>query len=273
MLKKFLVLLTVPTLSLSLFSENALSDVITLHVPIVEESTQLHLFYHELLETAIKEIGHTPKLITTQLPQLRIKNYLDHGLISLYWMIESAERNKQYIAIEVDLTNQLIGKRILFIKKGDQHLYQGVQNLEDFRNLNLMANIGKKWFDAEVWKENNLTYNENSGSWKQIFRMTAQGSRHHYFPRGVNEITVEAQQYSNLTIENRLLLIYDRDFRFYLSKQGVNAGSRYKNEIEKALKTARESGLIDRLTDKYWGSDLKKLNYKKRIKIQLKTPQ
>ena len=93
MLKKFRALLIVPMLSLSLFSENAVSDVITLHVPVVEESTQQHLFYHELLETAIKEIGHTPKLITTILPQLRVKNYLDHGLISIYWMIESDERN------------------------------------------------------------------------------------------------------------------------------------------------------------------------------------
>lgn len=273
MLKKFLALLIVPTLSLSLFSENALSDLITLHVPIVEESTEQHLFYHELLETAIKEIGHTPKLVAAPLPQLRIKNYLDHGLISLYWMIESAQRNKKYIPIEVGLTNKLIGKRILFIKKSDQHFYQKVQNLQDFRNLKFVATIGKKWFDAEVWKANNLAYNETSGSWKQLFRMTAQGSRQHYFPRGVNEITVEAQQHPDLAIEKRLLLVYDRDFRFYLSKQGENAGGRHKKVLEQALKNARESGLIERLIDKYWGNELIKLNYKKRIKILLKTPE
>ena len=111
------MLLIVPALFLGLFSEYAISDVITLHAPIVEENPEQHLFYHELLETAIKEVGHTPKLITTVLPQLRIKHYLDHGLISINWMIESAQRNKQYIPIEVGLTNKLIAKRILFIKK------------------------------------------------------------------------------------------------------------------------------------------------------------
>ncbi len=118
-----------PALFFSLYASSAISDVITLRIPIVEDTPQQHVFYHELLETSIREVGHTPQLITSKLPQLRIKHYLDNGKISIYWMIESNERNTKYIPIEVGLTNKLIGKRILFIKKGDQYLYKEVNNL------------------------------------------------------------------------------------------------------------------------------------------------
>ncbi|WP_019612954.1 hypothetical protein [Psychromonas ossibalaenae] len=273
MLKKLLTLLTVSVLSFSLLSTKAVSDVITLHVPVLEESLEQHLFYHELLETAIQEIGHTPNLIASRLPQLRIKSYLQHGLISLYWMVESEQRNQRYIPIEIGLTNKLIGKRILFIKKGDQHLFKSVENIEDFQNLNFVAHLGKKWFDVKVWQENDLAYKEHSGSWKQIFRMIEQGTRHNYFPRGINEILMEAQQHPNLAIEKRLVLIYDRDFRFYLSNTGINAGSRYKNVIEQAMIKAQQSGLIERLIKKYWGSDFDILEYDNRIKILLQTPK
>ncbi|WP_051303118.1 hypothetical protein [Psychromonas aquimarina] len=273
MLKKLLTLFTVCALSLILPATKVPADVIPLHVPVLEESPEQHLFYHELLETAIEEIGHTPELTASQLPQLRIKSYLQHGLISLYWMIESEQRNQDYIPIEIGLTSKLIGKRVLFIKKGDQHLFETVENLEDFRDLNLTAHLGKKWFDVRVWQENELAYKEHSGSWKQIFRMIELGTRHNYFPRGINEILVEAAEYPNLAIEKRLVLIYDRDFRFYLSNTGINAGSRYKAVIEQALKKARESGLIKRLIKKYWGSEFEILDYDNRIKILLQTPE
>lgn len=257
---------------LLLFSTIAKADLITLHIPIVEESNRQHSFYHELLATSIKEIGHTPHLIEYQLPQLRIKNYLQYGVISLYWMVESEERNELFIPIEVGLTDKLIGQRVLLINKQDQGLYEAVKDLEDFRKLKLTASMGKNWFDSDIWEVNDLDYHEHSGSWKKIFNMIAKGTRHNYFPRGVNEIIVEAEQHPELAVEERLMLIYDRDFRFYLSKTGVNAGAKYEKELKLALKKAQESGLIKRLIDKYWGDDFKKLNYDDRVKIYLQSP-
>jgi len=137
-----------------LFISNSYSSQIALHISIVEDSPRLHIFFHELLETALKEDGHTPVLIKSKLPHLRIKHYLDIGEISIHWMVESDERNKKYIPVKVGLSNGLIGQRILFIKKGDQHLYDGVRNLDDFRKLKLVGGMGKKWFDVKVWKAN-----------------------------------------------------------------------------------------------------------------------
>ncbi len=219
------------------------------------------------------EDGHTPILITSELPHLRVKFYLDIGEISIHWMVESKVRNKKYIPVKVGLTNGLIGQRILLIKKGNQHFYDGVKTLKDFRNLNLVGGMGKDWFDARVWETNRLKYKEHSGNWKAIFKMIPARSVYDYFSRGINEILEEAEQYPDLAIEERLVLIYERDFIYYLSKTGKNAGAKYKDIIEHALIKAKDSGLVERLINKQWTNDFKTLNFDKRIKIHLKTPE
>ncbi|KPA09620.1 conserved hypothetical protein, secreted [Candidatus Magnetomorum sp. HK-1] len=273
MLQKILILIPITLSFFSLLVLSAFSDEIRLHVPILKDSPQLHLYFHELLEKAIKETGHTPKLIPYILPQLRIKDYLDNGKISIYWLVETAERNKKYIPVGGGITNRLIGKRILFIKKGDQHLYDNVKTLDDFRKLNLVGGMGKKWIDAKVWKANNLKYIEHNGIWRSIFLMIPAGRVYNYFSRGINEIIDESKQYPDLDIEKRLIFIYDRDFRFYLSKTGENAGQKYKKVLKLALKNAKKNGIIEDLIIKYWGNDFKTLNYDTRIKIPLITPK
>ncbi len=147
------------------FSISAYSDVIKLNVPIVDESPKQHEYYHELLETALIEAGHKPILTSHRLPQVRARFFLNKGNISIYWMINSKKRNEDFIPIEVGLTNGLIGVRILFIKSGDQHLYDKVRNLDDFRNLNLIGGLGRGWYSVDVWKENGLKYKEHPGNW------------------------------------------------------------------------------------------------------------
>lgn len=252
---------------------NAFSDVIELHVPFVTDTPKQNLYYHELLEKAVTEAGHTPKLIVKKMSQLRIKLYMDDGKISIYWMVESTERNNRYIPINVGITDGLIGKRILFIKKGDQHLYDNVNTLDDFRKLGLTGGMGKGWFDVKVWKANNLRYREQDGNWKSIFNKIPLGRSYNYFSRGLNEIIVESREHPDLDIEKRLALIYERDFRFYLSKTGENAGAKYKDILDDSFEKAKKSGLLERLVRKYWANDFEALNYDKRIKINLTTPK
>jgi len=249
------------------------SDSLTIHMPIVEDSPTQHKFYHELLESALTAKGHTPKIIAREMPQTRIKRGLDKGALSVYWMVESKERNEKYLPIEVGITNGLIGKRVLFIKKGDQHRYDKVKTLDDFRNLKLVGGMGKNWFDVNVWKANSLEYVEQPGNWKSIFKMIPKGRTYNYFSRGLNEIIAESKQNPDLAIEKNLVLIYDRDFRFYLSKAGENAGRKYFNVISDALKAAQSDGLIEKLVRKYWASDFETLNFDRRKKLKLETPK
>tara|TARA_R110001583_G_scaffold21088_1_gene80252 strand:- start:18080 stop:18895 length:816 start_codon:yes stop_codon:yes gene_type:complete len=258
--------------SLLFLVTSAHSDHLTLYVPIMDDSPQQHLFFHDLLNRALKEAGHELTLVSKKLPQLRIKKYMDEGELSIFWALESAALNKKYIPIKVGLTDGFIGKRVLLIKEGDQFLYDSVKNLNDFQQLNLVAGMGRGWFDVDIWEKNQLKYKESSGNWKSIFKMIPYGRDYHYISRGVNEIISEATQYPDLEIEKKLVFIYDRDFYFYLSKTGTHSGNEFKNIIEKAMINAEKSGLIKKLNEKYWPDVLKQLNYDSRIKIHLEMP-
>jgi hypothetical protein len=248
--KKATMLLIMGTVLLAI-TNLGFAEKIKLMIPIVEDSPDAHVFYHELLETALKEAGHTPEFVVRKKPQIRIKHEMGTGLLSIYWMVESGARNQAYIPIKIGLTNGLIGKRILFIKKGDQHLYDNVQTLDDFRKLNLVGGMGTNWFDVKVWKANNLKYLEQAGNWNVIYKKIGAGHDFNYFSRGLNEIVKESAVHPYLDIESGLVLSYDRDFLFYLSKSGENAGASYKDTIEAALKKAKESGLIEKMVRKY----------------------
>jgi hypothetical protein len=230
-----------------------------------------YAFYHELLSTALKEAGYDAEVVpSVPVPQKRALYMLDNDEISLHWMVASAERDAAYVPVNVGLTNGLIGNRILFIPQGAQAIYDKVRTLDDFRNLGKVGGFGKNWFDVNVWKANNLKYYEVDGDWTVIYNMVAVGGRGiDYFSRGMNEIVAESKAHGNLEIEKNLVLVYDRDFKFYLGK----SGAAYKDVIETALKKAKASGLIDRLIRKHWAADFTALNFDKRIKIILKTPK
>lgn len=247
----------------------AFSETVKLVIPTISESPRQKDFFHELLTTALIQSGHTPILINKNYPQKRVIQQLNNGNLSLFWMISSKQRDQKYIPIKVNLTQNLIGKRILFIKQGEQYLYDQVKNLNDFRNLQLIAGMGMHWFDAQVWKANNLRYKEKEGNWEAIFKMIPRNHTYDYFPRGINEIVNESKQYPDLDIENNLVFIYDRDFQFYLSKTGLNAGKKYEKILTEALFQAEKSGLINQLVEKYWGNNLNILNYEHRTKIYL----
>lgn len=253
-------------------ASNVYAKEIRLHVPVLSESPRLHLFFHELLESAIRETGHSVELVARELPQMRAKAELEAGRLSLYWMLETEQRNQKHIPIHVGLTNNLIGKRILLIRKKDQALFDSVKSLQDFRALGLVGGMGTDWYDARVWKANDLKYKEHSGDWRAIFRMIPLGRSYDYFSRGLTEIREEAVRYTDLAIEQTLVLEYQRDFKFYLSRQGPNAGQQHVALLNQAMKQARASGLIDRLVKKHWADDFEALRYHARKKIMLNSP-
>jgi len=248
------------------------AEKITLHVPILEDSPKQHEFFYEILSQAFQNSDHNLKLVIKRAPQARVKRLFEKGDISIFWMLESPQRNKKYIPINVNLTKGLIGKRILFIKKGKQHIFDNITKLDDLRKLNLVAGLGQEWLDTQIWEANKLGYKKQPGNWKTIFNMVLMG-RYDYFPRGINEILTEAKQHPELAIEKKLVFIYNGKYKFYLSTKGKYAGVQYNDIINTVLKKAEQDGLIKKTIKKYWSNNLKILNYDKRIKIFLEMPK
>jgi len=256
-------------ISLLLLSFNVPAENIKLTLPALKDG--VHKYYHTLLKKALEAEGHSVTLDVPyeHIPQKRIIKLVEKDKISLFWMLKSSERDKKYKSVNVGLTNGLIGHRILFIPKNGQHKFEKIKTLDDFRKLNLVGGFGKSWFDINIWKENKLKHYVQDGEWRLLYKMLANKSRGvDYFSRGFTEILSEAKLHPELDIEKQLVFVYERDFIFYLSP----STSKYADIIEKAMLSANKSGLMDKLIKKYWDNDFKKLNYEKRIKIKLKTP-
>lgn len=228
-----------------------------------------HQYFHELLAKSLEAKGEEFAITTKEMPQKRAVRMLEQGGITLFWLIQSDQRDQDYLPVKVGLTNSLIGHRILFIPKGTQAQYDGVNSLEDFRKLGKVGGFGKNWFDVRVWVHNNLPVYEKDGDWNALYKMVASQKRGvDYFSRGFNEILAESEQHPDLEIENRLMLVYNRDFLFYLSKKH----GQLSEVLQKALESAKQEGLMDQLIRKYWAQDFEKLKFDQRVKIPLETP-
>ena len=229
-------------------------------------------YYFELLDKSLEATGYQLDLKTFSNPtHRRIEYMLDQTEdLFIYFFLKTEERDSRWVLIDTGLTNKLIAHRILFIPRGQQFVYNNVNTLHDFRALDRIGAFGELWYDIEIWKHNQLKYYAHKNDWRQIYNMLINGRRGiDYFSRGVTEILNESALYPELDIEQNLMFIYDIDFYLYVNK---SISSEYKRILTEALEYARNSGLIDQLIQKYWGEDLVTLNFDKRTKIFLETP-
>ncbi|MCE2594337.1 hypothetical protein K6Y31_05870 [Motilimonas cestriensis] len=229
-----------------------------------------HEYYHELLISALSAQGVEVTLVTpySHVPQKRAVRLLESQTISLFWMLETPKRNRQFTKVNVGLTNGFISKRILLVPRDDKERYAQVKNLDDFRRINTIGGFGADWFDIEVWQANKLPYIVRDGEWRALYSMLSSKGGVNYFSRGANEIWSEQKQHPYLVIEPHLLFTYKRDFVFYLSKQNAYL----QPVIESALIKAKQSGLMDHLIKKYWTRHFNQLNLNQRVTIELVTP-
>ncbi|MEC5386456.1 hypothetical protein VVD49_12030 [Uliginosibacterium sp. H3] len=229
-----------------------------------------HLYYTKLLEAALRNAGYEPRFewIATA-PQARIWRMLSDNDISLMWGVQTTERDTQFASVTNNLTNGLIGQRVFLVKQGQEGAYASVRSLDDLRALGKVGGVGTGWFDAELWQLNKLPVLVKAGDWRLLFRMVASGDRNvDYVVRGINEIVNEARDHPGLAIESHLILMHDRDMRFYLSP----AATRYKSIIERALAQADLDGLKKRTIAQYILPELETLQLDKRVKLKLVTP-
>lgn len=246
------------------------AETITLKIPVIREIPTAHLYYQELLTKSLMEMGHQAHVETIAVPHLRAKEYLKQGRISLIWMLASKQRDEGALLrpVEVDLTGGLAGTRIFLIPQATQYRFDSIRSLSDFRASGLSGVFGRDWFDADVWAYNELPFVVQDGNWEVIYEKIG-NSRIDYFSRSVLEIVNEAQVRPYLAIEKNLIFQYERDFRFYLS----NEAGRLYGIIDKALRRAQATGLMDGLIRKYWARDLDTIDYRNRRFIKLETPK
>jgi hypothetical protein len=227
-------------------------------------------FFHQLLKESLEANGHQVTLKSIEgVPQSQVYSKLETGAVTIFWGLKTHDRDQKFARVSNRLTNGLYGQRVAFVRKGQEALFQNVKSLDDLRKSGLVAGFGQIWFDVDVWRGNELPVHTEAGDWQVLFRLLASGKRGlDYFPRSVVEINEEAATHPGLSIEPNLLMVYDHDVFFYVSK----SAEQLVPLVQAALAKADSSGLKARLIETHFGQNNRQLNLDKRTRISLKTP-
>lgn len=230
-----------------------------------------HTFYHELLYESLIQNGYQVEIRSPSkhIPQKRVVKMVESGALSLTWLLPTSERDKRFVPIDIPLTNGLIGKRILLIPPALQAQFNEINTLDELIQSGLVAGLGVNWFDVEVWQANQLPVYQEDGEWRSLYwRLESEGEVN-YFPRGLNEVLAEAEMNPHLSIEQHLMIEYERDFFFYLSPEYAH----YQQPLQESLRKAKSSGLLESLVMKHWGKTFDVVKPEERVVIKLSLPK
>lgn len=255
---------------LMLLAASAQADHSVIRYATVEEHPGSATFYLDVLNAALERTTHSYALEHVgEVPQVRAQSLLQSGALDIFWMVMNPDRDARYLTTGVGISGGLVGQRILMIRPQDQALFDGVETLEEFRDLDLTVGFGRGWVDSFIWDANDLNVYEEEGSWQVIFdKLKRNRGDFDYLSRSVKELPGELQAYPELVAEQNLMLVYDRDETFYISPENESL----RDDLSTALRAIRDDGTIEDLVREYWGDNLSLLNVDNRRVIELYTP-
>ncbi|MEP1216873.1 MAG: hypothetical protein ABJM11_05320 [Marinobacter sp.] len=207
-------------------------------------------YLSDLLTQVLEAEGYEVEIIkVSNVPMTRMERMLEDGQITAMMLGQTPHRSEHFLPVEVAMTDNLMNQRILFIPRDEQHRYNDVETLEDFRALGLMAGMGISWRDYGIWLANNLPVYGVPGDWRRLYDMLAFGNRGiDYLPRGAQEMAKEWQEHPKLDVEQNLVLVYDTDHVLYISPEEADL----HRLLSKLLPEASRSGLIGNLVEEHY---------------------
>lgn len=198
----------------------------------------------------------------------RIVQMLMDNELDIVWYASTNDLEERLLPVRIPMYRGLLGYRVLMIKQGTQHKFNGVKTLEDLRRFSLGQ--GRFWADTQVLEANGLNVVKVL-KYEGLFHML-DGDRFDAYPRGVHEPWSEMQRYSKLAldVEQNILLSYINPFYFFVNK----ANPELARDIERGLRIAIEDGSFNEyfLNDPTVKDVINKANLQDRIVIRLNNP-
>lgn len=198
----------------------------------------------------------------------RIVNMLMDNTLDVVWYASTNDLEERLLPVRIPMYRGLLGYRVLMIKKGTQHKFDGVKTLEDLRRFSLGQ--GLFWADTQVLTSNGLNVIKVL-KYEGLFYML-DGDRFDGFPRGVHEPWSEIQRYPKLAldVEQNLLLSYINPFYFFVNK----SNQKLAEDIERGLRIAIEDGSFSEyfLNDPTVKDVINNANLKDRLVLRLNNP-
>ena len=185
----------------------------------------------------------------------------------MIWNPTSAEKEKQFAAIKVELRKNMLGYRVALIRREDQEKFNHVRTAADLRAFAVGQGAG--WNDNTVYQSSGIPL--VTGQYGQLFQMLA-AKRFDLLPRSVIEISPEllvARQISpDLVVEKNLLIYYPMPYYFFVNKRDTAL----KTRLETGLNMMQKDGSLEAIFNKYHAAEIEKLDLKHRRLIRLSNP-
>lgn len=196
----------------------------------------------ELLKLALSYSGkrYNFEELNQTITQARQIEEVKSGNLDVTWLGTSEVLEEDMRAVPIPLYKGLLGHRIFIIRQGDQEIFDKINTFDQLKEVRLGQ--GKTWTDTQILKSSGLNV-VTAVKFDSLFYML-EGSRFDAFPRGVHEpwVEVESRRQLNLTIENRLILVYRYPLFFFVHKDNRVLA----NDIYQGLIKAHEDGSFDK---------------------------
>ena len=173
---------------------------------------------------------------TTLMEQERAISELNRGgLVDVYWMGTSLERERQLRAIRIPLDRGLLGYRRLIVHAEHRAQFESITKLEDLKNLT--ACQGHDWPDVDILRAAGMKVSTSPG-FEVLYQQLA-AKRCDYFPRGYfeanSELKERAQLYPQLQNHDSLILYYPYAIYFFVKKDNETLAQWIEQGLEKMI--------------------------------------
>ncbi|MGF1742252.1 transporter substrate-binding domain-containing protein [Vibrio profundum] len=195
--------------ALMLISYPAVSATQIIH-PIPREGSELDQYAIELIKFLAKKSGKDVEVVSytrTVGSQSRKVKLLTEGKMTVDWLGADKTLESQLTPIRYPVFRGLLGHRIFITNKTVESKLGAVKNVDDLKSFTMIQ--GEGWADVGVLKSAGFKVKEVP-NFDNIFKIVNHG-RADLFPRAVIEPyseLAERKKYSNLLVDNKLMLVY-----------------------------------------------------------------
>ncbi len=237
---------------------------------VVQGNNSIEIYAKGLLRLALSKVPGSYEL-NESIPNTseeRMVSMLIDKKLDVVWYATTNDLEERLQPIRICIYRGLLGYRVLMIKTGTQNKFDGIENLENLKQVSLGQ--GRFWADTNVLTANGLNVVKVL-KYEGLFYML-DGGRFDAFPRGAHEPWSEMQRYPKLAldVEQNLLLSYTNPFYFFVNKSNTKLAA----DIERGLRIAIEDGSFNEyfLNDPTVKDVMAKANLKNRTLIRLENP-
>ncbi len=192
------------------------------------------------------------------------------GRLTVMYLDTTPELEKKLVPIRIPVDRNLVGYRVLLIRKSDRQKFAAVKSLDDLRTFSFGQGLG--WVDVNILRANKFRVVTGS-NYDGLFDMLVH-QRFDAFPRGADEITDEYESRKAsmpaLHIESDILIYYPLPMYFWFAN--TDEGRLMAARVEEGMRMMLDDGTYDNIFEEYQRENIDMLRLGQRRLFKLHNP-